>query len=140
MMNKVFKKSLVIVVIVWFIGIAFIPNFNAVSISKDIEETNPIVDDIEEDCDCQSNAKTDLTEKILNKLENNKLFTDVINSDNSTFDRPLCELLYNWALYFSELGFYYLYSGHYFIGRIYLGISLYIYSVGVFLLCWPFIP
>ena len=133
-MNTICKKTLVIGIILLFVG---------VSVSSAISVDNkPVLsqDESEEDCDCQSNAKTDLTEKILNKLENNKLFTDVINSYNSTFDRPLCELLYNWALYFSELGFYYLYSGHYFIGRIYLGISLYIYSVGVFLLCWPFIP
>ena len=133
-MNTICKKTLVIGIILLFVG---------VSVSSAISVDNkPVLsqDESEEDCDCQSNAKTDLTEKILNKLENNKLFTDVINSDNSTFDRPLCELLYNWALYFSELGFYYLYSGHYFIGRIYLGISFDIYYVGALLLCWPIIP
>jgi hypothetical protein len=45
------KKLLVIGIIALFIGLAFIPSFNAVSISKDIEETNTTVDDDEKNCE-----------------------------------------------------------------------------------------
>jgi len=95
------KKLLVIGVIALFIGLAFIPSFNAVSISKDIEKTNTIVDDIEKDCNCQSNGKTHLAEKILHRLEEN----EVLSNDITTFkefnsplsDRPLCDLL--WGIF-----------------------------------------
>ncbi|KYK27453.1 hypothetical protein AYK20_02560 [Thermoplasmatales archaeon SG8-52-1] len=100
--------------------------------SLNIEFTN--------DCDCQSNGKTHLLEKLINRFEKNEILSNVIDLDNHQDDRPLCELLYTLGLYYSDLGRYYLYSGHYFIGKIYLGISLYFYTVGVLLFCWPFIP
>jgi hypothetical protein len=57
------KTLLILGVIALFIGLAFIPSFNAVSISKDNEETNPLVDDIEEDCGCKDeNKNTDLVD------------------------------------------------------------------------------
>ena len=93
-----------------------------------------------DDCDCQSNSKAHLAEKLLNKLGKNEVLSNVIDSDNLIYDRPICELLLKWALYYNDIGWYYFYSGHYFMGRIYLVISLYIYSMGVPLLCWPFIP
>jgi len=57
MSNKLFKKGLVVGIIVLFFGLAFIPSFNAVSIGNDFEEINLIVDDSEEDCiECQHNG------------------------------------------------------------------------------------
>jgi hypothetical protein len=51
------KKLLVVGIIALFIGLAVIPSYNAVSISKDIEETNPVIDEVENDCiECQSNG------------------------------------------------------------------------------------
>ncbi|KYK30105.1 hypothetical protein AYK20_09385 [Thermoplasmatales archaeon SG8-52-1] len=44
------KKLLILGVIALFIGLAFIPSFNAVSISKDIEKINTVVDNTKEDC------------------------------------------------------------------------------------------
>ena len=94
MQDRLFRKVLVVGIIVLFIGLAFIPSFNAVTISKDIEETNQVVDDIEEDCfECQSDGKTHLAEKIINRLEKNELFTDVINQYNQGDDRPICIFL-----------------------------------------------
>ena len=107
MQERLFRKGLVIGIIVLLIGLAFIPSFNAVTISRDIEETNLVVDDIEKDCyECQFNSKTHLAEKILGRLEKNELFKDVINQYNSDDDRPICSFLYDiWnnllSLYFS---------------------------------------
>ena len=57
MKKNIVRKGLVLGIIVLFIGLAFIPSFNAVSISKDIEKTNSVDDDIEKDCiECQSNG------------------------------------------------------------------------------------
>jgi len=140
MKNTLFKKGVVVGIIILFIGLAFIPSFNAISISKDIEVTNLVVDDVEKDClECQSNGKTHLAEKLLTRLEKNEILSNVIYFDNQ-YDRPICELLLKWGLYYNDLGWYYLYSGHYFMGKIYLGISLYIYETGALLLCWPFVP
>jgi hypothetical protein len=127
------NKVIVIGIIALFIGVGIQP-----VISNEV--TIPQTFDSEEDCDCQSNGKTHLAEKLLNRLEKNEVFTNIIESGNSAYDRPICELLLKWALYYNDLGWYYLYSGHYFMGKIYLGISLYIYEAGVLLLCWPFIP
>ena len=97
--------------------------------------------DSEENCiDCQSNGKTHLAEKLLNRLEKNEVLSKIIDSYNFAYDRPICEFLLKWALYYNDLGWYYFYSGHYFIGKIYLGISSYIYYAGALLLCWPVIP
>jgi hypothetical protein len=60
--------------------------YQSKNISNHIKETT-------EDCDCQSNGKTHLAEKILNRLEKNELFKDIINSDNPTFERPICWIL-----------------------------------------------
>ena len=92
------KKLLVLCIIALFIGFAFIPTYNAVSISKDIEKTNSIIDDIENDCNCQSNGKTHLAEKLLNRLEKNELISNVIDSNNQLFflQYPIiCEVLEN---------------------------------------------
>jgi len=51
------NKLLIFGFIALFVGLAFIPSFNAVSISKDFEETNPVIEDTEEDCfECNSNG------------------------------------------------------------------------------------
>jgi hypothetical protein len=52
MQNKILRKGLVVGIIILFIELAFIPSFNALSISKDIEITNPVIEDIKEDCNC----------------------------------------------------------------------------------------
>jgi hypothetical protein len=78
------KKILVFGIIALFIGLAFIPSFNAVSISKDNEETNPLVDDIEEDCGCKIIDRIQLVRlkriSILLDILSNKLeeFSDII--------------------------------------------------------------
>jgi hypothetical protein len=93
MPNKVFKKGLVVGIILLFIGLAFIPSFNALSIKKDIEEYKPVFDDIEKDCfECQKNGKTHLAEQLLNRLEKYEVFTNLIDLDNPG-DRPICDLL-----------------------------------------------
>ena len=43
----IIKKGFVIGIIILFVGLAFIPSFNAVSISRDIGESNPVDDNIE---------------------------------------------------------------------------------------------
>jgi hypothetical protein len=103
-------------------------------------EDIPKVPDTVEDCGCNSNVKTRLVEKLINRFEKNEVLPNVIDSDNCAYDRPICEFLLNLALYYNDIGWYYFYSGHYFIGRIYLGISFDIYYVGALLLCWPIIP
>ena len=183
------KKLLVLGIIALFIGLAFIPSFNAISISKTDDTTPPevkLVWDIEEgivrftaicsddtgidyviftwngmivagsyeepyewiidletvnkqhicavasdfagnsasdcvdfrsrkldiestnDCiECQSNGKTHLAEKLLNKLEKNEVLPNVIKSDNQKEDTPICELLYARVLYFEDMVYYY---------------------------------
>jgi hypothetical protein len=181
MHSKLFKKGLVIGIIILFVGLAFIPSFNAVSISKNDDTTPPTInlyyeyspygpDDWElfftaecndtesgmdrvefsiddvimeidysvpyeyiclwsqlkghkyftataydkagnsvwdgfwlgarnldikstEDCDCQSNFKTHLAEKLINRLEKNEVSSNVIDLNNFDDDRPLCDLL-----------------------------------------------
>ncbi|KYK20057.1 hypothetical protein AYK24_10290 [Thermoplasmatales archaeon SG8-52-4] len=62
--------------------------------------------DIEEDCDCQSNGKTHLAEKIINRLEKNEVLSDGINSGNLIYGRPICNILdslfnhYRFYIYF----------------------------------------
>jgi hypothetical protein len=48
-----------------------------------------------ENCiECQSNGKTHLAEKLLNRLKKNELLSNVINS-NDVLDRPICDSIYN---------------------------------------------
>jgi hypothetical protein len=42
MQNKILRKGLVAEIIFLFIGLAFVPSFNAVSINNDIEETRDV--------------------------------------------------------------------------------------------------
>ena len=49
--------------------------------------------DNEEDCDCQSNGKTHLAEKLLTRLEKNEVLSDVIKSINTDDDKPICVFL-----------------------------------------------
>jgi hypothetical protein len=101
------KKLLVFGIIALFVGLAFIPSFNAVSISKDIEETKPVLDDIEKDCDCQFNGKTHLAEKLIYKLEKNEVLSNVIGLENLEDDRPICILLKSLATHFANLYYKY---------------------------------
>jgi hypothetical protein len=66
--------------------------------SLNIESTN--------DCDCHSNGKTHLAEKILNRLEKNEILSNVINLDTQG-DRPICDFLYERFTCFDELCEYY---------------------------------
>ena len=94
MKNTLFKKCLVIGMSLLFIGLAFISSLNAVSINKDIKEVNSAIDDIEKDCyECQSNGKTQLAEKLLNRLEKNEVLSKVININNPDDERPICKIL-----------------------------------------------
>ena len=98
MKKNIVRKGLVVGIIALFIGLVFIPSFNAVSISKDIEKTNPIVDNSEEDCiECQSNVKPHLAEKLLNKLEKSEVLSKDIKLfeefNSGLSDRPICNML-----------------------------------------------
>ena len=65
----------------WWIGIAKSKE------NHQIQETT-------DDCDCQSNGKTHLAEKLLNRLEKDVVLLDVIELSNPTFERPICNILY----------------------------------------------
>ena len=107
MKNTLFKKGLVVGIIILFIGLAFIPTYNAVSISKDIEKTNTVRDNTKEGCiECQSNDKIHLAEKLLTKLEENEELSNIIDTIKPQGNRPVCiflEKLWNnlMALYIS---------------------------------------
>ena len=60
-----------------------------------INRNKPQIIDIEstKGCDCQSNGKTHLAEKIFNRLEKNEVLSNVINSIEPQDDRPICPLL-----------------------------------------------
>jgi len=64
------------------------------TLAVNVQKKSKIVSYTEEDCiECQSNGKTHLAEKLLNRLEKNELSIDIINSDNPTFERPICWIL-----------------------------------------------
>jgi hypothetical protein len=87
------KKFLVFGIIALFVGLAFIPSFNAISISKNNKEIKQVVDEVEDDCfECQSNNNP-LAEKLLNRFEKNEVLSNVIISVNPDDDRPICILL-----------------------------------------------
>ena len=76
--NKIWKKSLVVGIIVLFIGVGFQPAFaNEVSITNKSE--------VEEDCDCQpvSNLHLIRLERMLNRLEIHTKILSVISKYNS---------------------------------------------------------
>ena len=87
--NPVLYKSLVVGVIVLFVGLGIQPAF-AVEPKLSANNTEKV-----EDCDCQSNDKTHLVEKLLNRLEKNEVLYDVIDLNKSNFERPICEFLSN---------------------------------------------
>ncbi|KYK19989.1 hypothetical protein AYK24_04570 [Thermoplasmatales archaeon SG8-52-4] len=102
------KKLLVIGIISLFVGLAFIPTYNAVSIRIDIEKTNTVVDNTKEDCiDCQINGKPHLAEKLLNRLDENEVLSDTINLNNLQDDRPICILLKSLATHYAKLFYKY---------------------------------
>ena len=236
MQNKILRKGLVVGIIILFIGLAFIPSFNAESISMSDDTTPPEIyleweswkddegkwiihyiancsddesgmDRVEfildnttveicysepyewtckwsqlwghyylyafaydkagnyafdcdflrtrslniespkEDCDCQSNAKTHLAEKLLNILEKNKVISNIIDLNAQEDDRPICSFLENIGDYYAELLVKYMdlaYTdpdGPYFWFYFSLGVTCeviigYIFIVGGILLCW----
>jgi len=125
------KKLLILGVIALFIGLAFIPSFNAVSISKDIEKINTVVDNTKEDCfECQSNGKTHLAEKLLNRLEKNEVLSKVIKSINPKDDRLICEILWNiYERYTAIADYYYEKKEDYELGTFWYNIYLYIFTI-----------
>jgi hypothetical protein len=60
---------------------------NVISIIPTVERENSV-----DDCDCQSNGKTHLAEKLLNRLEKDEVLSNVINLDTQG-DRPICNML-----------------------------------------------
>jgi hypothetical protein len=48
----------------------------------------------DDSCDCQSNGKTHLAEKLLNKLEKNEVLSNVVDLSNPQSDRPICNSLF----------------------------------------------
>ena len=221
------KKLLVFGIIALFIGLTFIPSFNAVSISKSDDTTPPevkLVWNIEEgivrftaicnddtgidyviftwngmivagsyeepyewiidletvnkqhicaiasdfagnsasdcvdfrsrkldikstdDCDCHSDGKTHLAEKLLTRLEKNEVLSNEIDLNN-LYDRPICSFLENIGDYYAELLVKYMdlaYTdpdGPFFWFYFSLGVTCeviigYIFIVGGVLLCW----
>ena len=144
------KKLLILGIIALFFGLAFIPSFNALSISKEIEETNTVVDDIEEDCDCNiPNGKLHLAEKLLTRLEKDEVLSNVIDLNVPPWEeRPICILLNKTGSHYVELAekyidladcypinslLFYLYFS---LGVTYGAIVISIAYIGTFLMCW----
>jgi hypothetical protein len=68
---------------------------------------NKAISNSKENClECQSNGKTHLAEKILNRLEKNEVISNVINLDTQG-DRPICDFLYKRLTGFNKLCEYY---------------------------------
>ena len=216
MKNKILRKGLVVGIIALFIGLAFIPSFNAISISKSDDTTPPVIEvswetykfnstwyvkfdceiydnesgidrtiwylngvlqdsnsgpgpdygfhftvtlyiakksvfkfeaingaglsafveidgsDIKstKDCDCQSNSKTHLAEKLLNKLEKDEVLSKVIKSINPKDDRLICEILWNiYERYTAIADYYYEKKEDYELGTFWYNIYLYIFTI-----------
>ena len=97
------KTILAIGVIALFIGVGIQPAIsNEVTIPK-------ISDDKEDYIECQSDGKTNLAEKLLNKLEKNEVISNVIDFDTQEDDRPICILLNNTYQRCVDLLHYYYY-------------------------------
>ena len=90
MPNKLVKKGLIIGIILLFIGIGIQP-----ALSNEL--TIPTISDIEKECDCQSNGKAHLAEKLLNRLDKDEVLSKDIKlfeEFNSVLsDRPICNML-----------------------------------------------
>ena len=67
----------------------------------------PIVSDSGEDCDCQSNGKTHLAEKLLTRLEKDEVLSKLIKSDNPKDDTLICEFLYTRMEHIEDILYYY---------------------------------
>jgi len=67
------KTILAISITILFFGVGIQP-----AISNEV--TVPQTSDIEKDCGCQSNGKTHLAEKILNRLEKNEILSNDITT------------------------------------------------------------
>ena len=95
MIDRLFKKGLVVGLIILFIGIGIQP-----TISNEIQITK--TSDVEEDCiECQTNANTHLPQKLLNRLGKNKVLSNVIKSNNA--DSLICEIILNTISRFWDL-------------------------------------
>ena len=113
-----------------------------------INRNKPQIINIEstQDCNCQSNGKTHLAEKLLTRLEKDEVLSKVIDLNN-LYDRPICSFLENIGDYYAELLVKYMdlaYTdpdGPYFWFYFSLGVTCeiiigYIFIVGGVLLCW----
>jgi hypothetical protein len=100
------KTILAIGIIALFIGVGIQP-----AISNEV--TIPKISDDKENClDCQSNGKTHLAEKILNRLEKNEVLSNVIKSDNPKEDTLICEFLYTRFEHILDILYYYAEQAH----------------------------
>jgi hypothetical protein len=117
---------------------------------QDILIFNDEISNSEEDCiECQSDGKTHLADKLLNKMEKNEILSNVINLNSQVGDRPICSFLLNTLEYYKELYVKYMdlaYTnpdGPYFWFYFSLGMTCgviigYISIVATFLLCWGY--
>ena len=87
------------------------PVIQSYQLIKNLPSENPVnqdTSDSEEDCfECQSNGKTHLAEKLLNRLEKDEVLSEMIDSDNPTFERPICELIMKYFNYYNDIFEYY---------------------------------
>jgi len=132
------KKLLIFGIIALFIGVGIQP---AISNEIQIKKTS----DINDDCiECQSNGKTHLAEKLLNRLENYLEAKDLINAKNPVFERPICELLLEYGRYYADLwehyrdlALQYPFKDYYHLMCfIYMTAAVQMFTIGLFLRCW----
>jgi len=142
MPSKLFKKGLVVGIIVLFICVGIQP-----AISSEI--TIPKISYNEEDCDCNIPAgKLHIVEKIFNKAENYLESKDLIKSDIFPIERPLCIKLESIGILYASLYVkyqelaenteygtpeYYAYAQ---LAIIYMSFTFFIIGLGVMVLCW----
>ena len=68
---------------------------------------NKETSDSKKDCDCQSNGKTHLAEKLLTRLEKNEVLSKVIDLNNPKEDLPICDYLLESFWHYVDLMDYY---------------------------------
>ena len=116
--------------------------------SKEINQIQETTDD----CDCQSNGKQHLAEKLLNKLEKNEALSDVIDFNNPDDDRPICKILemrlnyivYMFGFFVNMLNRYpegsYLYDFYFKLCNITINRGIFITFFGFYMGCWDIDP